>query len=97
MHNKKLKEKKASAVKYFKENLDVPVISAYGKGKFAEDIIKKAIENGIKVVENRDFFQFDSLFKVGEKIPQEIYRIVAEILAAILDSNTTEGKWRKNF
>jgi type III secretion system FlhB-like substrate exporter len=95
--NKKRKEKKASAIKYFKENLDIPVIAAYGKGAFAEEIIKKAVENGIKVVENKDFFQFDNLFKSGEKIPEEIYKIVAEILAAILETNKTEEKWQKSF
>jgi flagellar biosynthesis protein len=92
------KEKKAALIKYLKENLDTPVISALGNGKFADELIKKAIENGVKIVKNEDFFKFESLFKSGREIPHEVYKIVADIILAILETNKKmEEKWRKSF
>ena len=80
-------EKKAVAIKYLKENLYIPKISAIGNKEFAQQIIMKAKENGIKIVENEEFFEFEKLFRVGREIPAEIYEIVAEILAYILKTN----------
>lgn len=83
----KKKDKKAAVIKYFNEQLDVPVISALGAGDFAEKIIKKALENNIKIVENNDFFKFEQLLTVGNEIPGDVYSIVANILSCILKTN----------
>ena len=48
--------KRAAALTYLKKELDIPVISAMGENEFAEKIIAKAAENGVKIVENEDFF-----------------------------------------
>ena len=76
--------KKAAALTYLKKKLDIPVISAMGSGEFAEKIIAKAAENGVKIVENEDFFMFQDRFRVGQEIPQEIYTIVVTILTEVL-------------
>lgn len=82
---------KATALKYSKENLDVPVIAAIGSGELAEKIIEKAKENGIKIVENSEFYDFENIFKLGEEIPPEVYGIVVEILKYILYTNIGEN------
>ncbi|MBP7554411.1 MAG: EscU/YscU/HrcU family type III secretion system export apparatus switch protein [Spirochaetes bacterium] len=79
--------KKAAAVTYLKENLDIPIISALGSDELADKIIEKAKENGIKIFENKEFFQYEKLFDIGNDIPPEIYKIVAEILVFIIKSN----------
>ena len=78
------KKLKAAALTYFKENLDVPVISALGEDEFARLILKQAEENGIKIINNEQFFAFRNKFKVGRQIPEEIYEIVAEILTSVI-------------
>ncbi|HOJ63798.1 MAG TPA: EscU/YscU/HrcU family type III secretion system export apparatus switch protein [Spirochaetota bacterium] len=81
-------KKKAVAIKYLKENLDVPVIVAKGEGDFAKKIIDEAIKNGIEVVKNSDIFKYEDLFIVGKEIPEEIYEIVASILAYVIKTNS---------
>ena len=83
----KKKRIKAAALKYKKENLDVPVVAALGTGDFAEKIIDAAMKNGIKVVPDKDFFKFEDLLAAGREIPFELYKIVVQILIKILDTN----------
>ncbi|HNZ26602.1 MAG TPA: EscU/YscU/HrcU family type III secretion system export apparatus switch protein [Spirochaetota bacterium] len=83
----KKSRKKAAAITYLKENLDIPIISALGSDELADKIIEKAKENGIKIFENKEFFQYEKLFDIGNEIPPEIYKIVAEILVFIIKSN----------
>lgn len=85
MLNKKIK--KAAAIKYLKEDLETPVIAAFGNDKIAEKIIEEAKKNSIEIVENRDFFEFESIFTVGKEIPIEVYKIVANIIAQIIKTN----------
>lgn len=84
--------KKAAAIKYLKERLDVPILSAYGENSFAEKIINKAIENGIEIVQDESFFKYEQLFSVNSNIPEEVYMIVAEIIANIIKTNKTRGQ-----
>jgi flagellar biosynthesis protein len=81
---------KAALIKYSKEDLVTPVISGYGTGELAKQIIEQAKKNNIKIVENKAFFEFESLFKVGQEIPYEVYKIVARILSCILNTNNME-------
>jgi flagellar biosynthesis protein len=81
------KRLKAAALKYKKENLDVPVIAALGAGEFAEKIINEAIKNGIKIVPDKEFFKFEDIFIAGKEIPYDVYKIVIQILTSILNTN----------
>lgn len=83
----KKNRKKAAAITYLKENLDVPIISALGADELADKIIAKAQKNGVKILENEEFFQYEKLFEIGGDIPPEIYKIVAKILVFIINSN----------
>jgi len=80
-------KKKAAAVKYLKEKLDVPVIAAYGTDEFAAKIIKEAMKNGIEIVCNEDFFKYEKLFSINAEIPGDVYKIVADIIACIIKTN----------
>lgn len=79
MHERKTVEKAAAAVRY-SESDDVPVITASGRGRFAEIIERVAEEHDIPVI--RDAVTAQIL--VGQKtgnIPEKIFPAVAEILA----------------
>ncbi|OHD11526.1 MAG: hypothetical protein A2086_08650 [Spirochaetes bacterium GWD1_27_9] len=82
-----MKKKKAASINYLKDDVDVPIISSLGEGDFAKEIIEVAKQNGIKIIENEEFFYFEKLFKVGEEIPQDVYQIVIDILVTILKTN----------
>lgn len=81
------KNKKAAAIKYLKEKLKTPVIAALGNDSFAEKIIEEAKKNSIEIVKNKDFFEFEDLFKIGKEIPFEVYEIAANIIAQIVNTN----------
>jgi flagellar biosynthesis protein len=76
------REAKAAALRYAEE-LPAPLVVAAGKGALAAAIIRLASENGVAIVENPGLT--DALLAVGESsfIPEELYGIVAEILAFV--------------
>lgn len=84
-------KKKAAALKYSKENLKVPVLAAHGSGDIANKIIEIARINNIEIVENGEFFDFEELYEIGSEIPQDVYKIVAEILAYIINTNKEDN------
>lgn len=90
-------KKKAAAIKYFKDNLNTPVIAALGNDDFAEKIIEEARQNGIDIIENSDFFKFENLFKIDREIPVEVYKIVANILVNIFKTNEAAKNEKKDI
>ncbi|MDJ0782894.1 MAG: flagellar biosynthesis protein FlhB [Desulfosarcinaceae bacterium] len=73
----------AIALKFEKE-LPAPVVLAKGAGHVAAKIRAVATENGVPIVEQKPLAR--SLFKlveVGDYIPAELYRAVAEVLAYV--------------
>ncbi len=86
---------KAASIKYFNENIDTPVITGYGTGDLAKKIIEQAKKNNVRIMENKSFFEYESLFKVGKEIPYEVYKIVADILSCILKTNKMEPGYDK--
>lgn len=80
-------KKKAASISYLKEQIEVPIVSAIGEGEFAEKIIEKARENGLRIVEDKNFFQYEKFLKAGKTIPKEVYDIVIEILISIIKTN----------
>jgi flagellar biosynthetic protein FlhB len=74
----------AVALKYDAEKMIAPRVIAKGAGFIAERIKEIAKDKGIPVIENKPLAQ--TLFKVveiGEFIPVNLYRAVAEILAYV--------------
>jgi len=74
----------AIAVKYDPEMMAAPMVVAKGQNLIAQKIKAIAKENDIPCVENKPLAQ--TLFKaaeIGQEIPQDLYKAVAEVLAYV--------------
>lgn len=74
----------AVALKYDREKMRAPVVVAKGQNNVALKIVEIAVASRVHVLENRPLAQ--ALYKtveVGDEIPEEFYKAVAEILAYI--------------
>ncbi|WP_372966008.1 EscU/YscU/HrcU family type III secretion system export apparatus switch protein [Marinobacter sp.] len=69
----------AVALKYDGER--APVISATGTWELAEEIIRIARENNVPLYENAELAGILARLSLNEEIPEELYRVIAEILA----------------
>lgn len=70
--------KTSVALKY--DSVGAPTIAASGDGLIAKAIIDRAREFDVPVVEDAKLAQLLSAVPLGEEIPVELYRAVAEIL-----------------
>ena len=70
---------KAAALKY-SEEYPAPIILAAGKGSLAERIKQIASEQGIEIVPEPELANALVELPLGSLIPEQFYRIVAEIL-----------------
>ncbi|AKJ53332.1 type III secretion exporter [Campylobacter lari] len=75
------KTKKAVALGYNKEDQNAPKILANTKGENAAKIISLAKENGIPIKEDKDLVEVLSKLDLGDEIPPNMYKAVAEIFA----------------
>ncbi|MDR0649653.1 MAG: flagellar biosynthesis protein FlhB [Synergistaceae bacterium] len=74
----------AVAVQYDQKSMIAPVVIAKGQGLIAQRIRDLAEENKIPVIENKPLARaLMAQVEVGETVPQELYRSVAEVLAFI--------------
>jgi flagellar biosynthesis protein len=69
---------------------DLPRVSASGRGKVAERILKLAFASGVKVREDADLAQVLAAVEVDSVIPLEAFMAVAEILAYVYKANRTD-------
>ena len=76
--------KKAAALKY-EANMDAPIVTAAGVGKIAEKIIEEAEANFVPTVENKELAELLTNVECGEEIPTELYDVVANILAYVME------------
>ncbi|TAJ25926.1 MAG: flagellar biosynthesis protein FlhB [Nitrospirae bacterium] len=77
----------AVALRYDFATMGAPVVVAKGAGFLAERIKTMAAEHGVMVIENK--FVARTLYKlveVGQEVPADLYRAVAEILALVFRS-----------
>lgn len=74
--------KKAVAINY-KPELPAPIVVAKGRGVLANRIIREAQNNGIPVIEDDDLTKLLYMIDVGNYIPPELYKAVAEVLIFI--------------
>lgn len=73
----------AAALQYSTENDGAPKVVASGQGQIAEKIIELAKANGIPIHEDPVLAASLAMVNIGEEIPPELYRVVAEVLAYI--------------
>lgn len=72
----------AVAIKYDEKKSRAPVVVAKGRDLVALKIVEIAIKNNVSVTENKPLAQ--ALYKtveIGQEIPEEFYKAVAEVLA----------------
>ncbi|MFW5995678.1 MAG: EscU/YscU/HrcU family type III secretion system export apparatus switch protein [Halanaerobiaceae bacterium] len=85
----KNKLKRAAALKYNKKKDSAPRLIAKGTGDIADRIIKTAEKNDIPIREDEDIIRVLMQMDIDDEIPEDLYRVIAEILSFIylLDEN----------
>lgn len=78
---------RAVALQYQKEKNAAPRVLASGCGPVAERIAKVAEACGIHLYQDRALAHALSKLDIGEEIPPELYRAVAEVLAFVYRMN----------
>ncbi len=74
----------AVALSYKEGKQKAPVVVAKGKDYLAQKIKEEARERGVEIVENRPVAQSLYFFcEVGDEVPEDMYKAVAEILAYV--------------
>jgi len=81
------KKREAVALKYDRAKDAAPRVTAKGKGIVAEAIMQKAKESGVTLMEDPDLVQLLGKVELGETIPEELYRAVAEVLSYVYRVN----------
>ncbi|RLQ95760.1 EscU/YscU/HrcU family type III secretion system export apparatus switch protein [Falsibacillus albus] len=82
-NTKSYKRKEAVALSYKAEQQQSPSVVAKGKGKIAENILKKAEEHNIPIQEDPSLVQLLGQLNIQESIPEELYQAVAEVFAFV--------------
>lgn len=91
MDDKKEKVKQAVALSYDPGD-DAPRIIATGKGALAEKIIEKAKEADVPLYRDDKLSDTLSRLEIGDMIPPELYKAVAEILVFVDEMDKLKGK-----
>ena len=81
--NGNVKPLMATALQYDPEKGGAPRVVASGQRKVAEKIIAEAKRNNITIYEDSALTAALSNVNLGEEIPEELYQVVAEVLAYI--------------
>lgn len=85
----------AVALRY-READGAPQIIAKGKGLIAEEILKRAKEAGIFVHSSSDLIGLLMQINLDDRIPTQLYVVVAELLAWVYRQDQEAGRQPKN-
>ncbi len=77
--SEKKPSKSATALRY--DGKKAPVIVAKGHGQLAEEIVSLAKEHGVLIHEDDELNKLLSKMELGDSIPQELYVVIAELIA----------------
>jgi flagellar biosynthesis protein len=77
-----MRKKSAVALKY-QHNDTAPRIIAKGSDRIADLIVKIAREHGIHIDTDPLLVQTLMGFEVGDNVPEEVYEVVAQLLAFV--------------
>ncbi len=84
----------AAALKYDATNEQAPYIVALGKGFVAKRMVEEAHEQHVQVVQDQKLSAVLQKMSVGDEIPEELYKVVAEILVFV---NNMDSKYGLRF
>ena len=79
-----VKEKRQLAVALHYDRAGAPRVVAKGRGSIGEKIIEVAKANDIPIEENEVLAGARSNVELGDEIPAELYKAVAEVLIFVL-------------
>ena len=74
----------AVALHYDRGKKDAPRVVAKGRGTIGEKIIEVAKANNVPIEENEVLAGALSNVELGDEIPEELYKAVAEVLIFVL-------------
>jgi flagellar biosynthesis protein len=89
--NRRSVPKKAVALKYEPEQGSAPSVIAKGQGVIADEILRRAQENGVPVQEDPSLVEVLSKLDLNQEIPPELYQLVAEVLSFVYRSDRQAG------
>ena len=89
---KQTQHKIAVALEYDGDH--APVVTATGINEIAEQIIAIAEQQGIPLHNDKALVEVLSHIKLGEEIPEKLYRAIAEVIAF---AYILTGKFPKNW
>jgi len=87
----------AIAIRYDAEQDAAPVILAAGRGEFAEDILKIAEDHKIPFYEDKGLADLLLKLEVSTEVPQEMYALIAEVLAFVFRLDQMASKREKFY
>lgn len=79
----KRRDKRATALSYDQHTDLSPKVTATGQGLIAEEIIKRAKEHDVPIVEDESLVELLGNLEINETIPSELYEAVAEVFAFV--------------
>jgi len=87
-------QKKVAAISYDPAKDRAPQLVAAGRGLIAEKILEVARAFDVPVREDRNLVHLLEALEIDSDIPEELYRVVAEVLVYIykLDSEFEESQ-----
>ena len=71
-----------------------PVVSAHGVGEIAEKIKQIAKDHGVPLQQDNELVEILAQLELGDEIPENLYRAVAEVIAF---AYILSGKFPKNW
>lgn len=78
-HSDLANPRQAIALTY--DGQQAPTLSAKGEDRLAEEILSIAREHEVPIYENAELVKLLARLELGDSIPQELYRTIAEIIA----------------
>lgn len=85
------RQKTAVAIESGNNPNALPRVIASGRGLLAEQILRLAFENNVKVRQDEDLAQLLAVLDLDHHIPAEAVVAVAEILARVFEANAALG------
>jgi flagellar biosynthesis protein len=85
MNERKNQKKQAVALSYDPESDHAPKVTAKGTGEIAKNIIETARNNSVPIQEDESLVELLSQINLNDTIPEELYRVVAELFAFIYE------------
>ncbi|MEO6098343.1 MAG: EscU/YscU/HrcU family type III secretion system export apparatus switch protein [Fibrobacteria bacterium] len=79
----KQKLKLAVALKYRQDEDVSPLVVASGRGTLAQALVKKALDMDIPIHSDGELAELLSEVDAGQSIPEELYEVVAQIMAMV--------------